>query len=279
MKRLCSAGIALAFSLVAASGAFAQLSGSFTFGGSTTVAPFVYAAIEQFQKDNTGVKISYEGTGSGAGLTSLAAGQYSLAGSSAELSADQLKTLVPTTVALDGLTPVVNKSVKLSNISKANLAAIFTGKITNWKELGGADSKIVVVNRDESSGTYKAFWEIVCQKDYGKAIAYTKDAIVAKENGEVAAKVASTPGSIGYVGMAFAEEVIKAGGRSLMVDGVKDTIANVVAKKWPISRSLYLVTKGAPVAGSVEKAFIDFILSAKGQAIVKSTDFIPLPKN
>jgi len=247
MKKLMSAALALA---LATTGAFAQLSGTYTFGGSTTVAPIAYAAIEQFQKDNAGVKVSYEATGSGAGLTALAAGQISLAGSSADLSADQLKTLVPTVIALDGLTPVINKNVKLSNISKANLAAVFTGKITNWKDLGGADMKIVVVNRDESSGTYKSFWEIVCQGAYGKTVAYTKDAIVAKENGEVAAKVASTPGSIGYVGMAFAEEVIKAGGRSLMVDGVKDTIPNVVAKKWPISRSLYLVTKGAPADGS-----------------------------
>jgi phosphate transport system substrate-binding protein len=274
MKRLLTAALAIAL----ATSAFAQLSGNYTFGGSTTVAPIAYAAIEQFQKDNPGVKISYEATGSGAGLTALAAGQVSLAGSSADLSADQLKALVPTVIALDGLTPVINKTVKLSNISKANLAAVFAGKITNWKDLGGQDMKIIVVNRDESSGTYKSFWEIVCQGYYGKGIAYTKDALVAKENGEVAAKVASTPGSVGYVGMAFAEEVIKKGGRSLMVDGVKDTIPNVIAKKWPISRQLYLVTKGEPVDGSVEKAFIDFILSAKGQAIVKSTDFIPLPK-
>jgi phosphate transport system substrate-binding protein len=274
MKRLLTAALAITL----AASAFAQLSGNYTFGGSTTVAPIAYAAIEQFQKDNPGVKISYEAVGSGAGLKALAADQVSLAGSSADLSADQLKTLVPTVVALDGLTPVINKTVKLSNISKANLAAVFAGKITNWKDLGGQDMKIVVVNRDESSGTYASFWEIVCQGPYGKKVAYTKDAIVAKENGEVAAKVASTPGSVGYVGMAFAEEVIKKGGRSLMVDGVKDTIPNVIAKKWPISRQLYLVTKGESVEGSVEKAFIDFVLSAKGQAIVKSTDFIPLPK-
>jgi phosphate transport system substrate-binding protein len=275
MKRFLTAALALALT----ASAFAQLSGTYTFGGSTTVSPIAYAAIEQFQKDNPDVKISYESTGSGAGLTALAAGQISMAGSSADLSADQLKTLVPTIIGLDGLTPVVNKNVKLSNINKANLAAVFTGKITNWKDLGGQDMKIVVVNRDESSGTYKSFWEIVCQGPYGKTIAYTKDAIVTKENGEVAAKVASTPGSIGYVGLAFVEEVVKKGGRSLMVDGVKDTIPNVIAKKWPISRQLYLVTKGPAADGSVEKAFIDFVLSAKGQAIVKSTDYIPLPKN
>jgi len=275
MKKIMITALALAVAV----SAFAQLKGTYTFAGSTTVAPIAYAAIEQFQKENPGVKISYEGTGSSAGLKALDAGQITLAGSSAELSAEQLKTLVPTVIALDGLTPVVNKNVKLSNISLENLAAIFAGKITNWKDVGGQDMKIVVVNRDESSGTYIAFWEIVCQKIYGKTIAYTKDAIVAKENGEVAAKVAATPGAIGYVGMAFAEEVIKAGGRSLLVNGVKDTIPNVLNKTWPISRKLYLVTKGTPAAGSVEKAFIDFVLSPKGQAIVKSADFIPLPKN
>jgi len=275
MKRL----IALAFALAIATGAFAQLSGTYTWGGSTTVAPFVYAAIEQFQKDNPGVKISYEATGSGAGLKALLAGQISLSGSSAEWSDADLQGAKPVVVALDGMSVVVNKNVKISNITIDNLAKIFTGKITNWKDLGGADMKIAVVNRDEASGTYASFWELVCQKSYGKKIAYTKDAIVTKENGEVAAKVASTPGSIGYVGMAFAEQVEKAGGRRLMINGIKDTIPNVVSKKYPLSRSLFLITKTAPAEGSAEKAFIDFMLSDKGQAIVKSTDFIPVPKN
>ena len=264
----------------AALGAFAQVSGTYTFSGSTTVAPIAYAAIEQFQKENPGVKISYEAVGSGAGLKTLAAGQASLAGCSAELSAEQLAAgLKPVVIALDGLSVVINKSIKLSNLTAANLAKIYHGDITNWKDVGGPDKKIVVVNRDESSGTYVAFWEIVCQKSFGKAIAFTKDALVAKENGEVAAKVASTPSSIGYVGMAFAGEVVKAGGRKLMIDGVTDTVANVVAKKYPLSRKLYLVTKGDAPAGSAEKAFIDFVLSPKGQAIVKSVDYIPVPKN
>ena len=270
----------LVLALAALSSAFAQFSGSYTFSGSTTVAPIAFAAIEQFQKANPGVKISYEAVGSGAGLKALAAGTASLAGSSAELSKEQLDSgLKPVTIALDGLSVVVNKNIKLSNITTDNLAKIYHGDIANWKDVGGPDLPIVVVNRDESSGTYVSFWEIVCQKPFGKAIAYTKNAIVAKENGEVAAKVASTPGSIGYVGMAFVEEVTKAGGRSLMVNGVAGTVANVVAKKYPLSRGLYLVTKGDAAAGSVEKAFIDYVLSPKGQAIVKSVDFIPVPKN
>ena len=274
MKRLFSIALAAAI----ATGAFAQLSGTYTFGGSTTVAPIAYAAIEQFQKDNPGLKISYEATGSGAGLKALLAGEISLSGSSAEWSASDLQDAKATVIALDGMSVVVNKNVKLSNIVIANLAKVYHGDITNWKDLGGQDMKIVVVNRDEASGTYASFWELVCQASFGKKVAYTKDAIVTKENGEVAAKVASTPGSIGYVGMAFADQVEKAGGRRLLVNGVKDTVPNVVSKKYPLARSLFILTKGDPAQGSVEKAFIDFILSDKGQAIVKSTDFIPLPK-
>jgi phosphate transport system substrate-binding protein len=274
--------LVLCLALLAVAGTFAQsapqLSGSFTWGGSTTVGPIAQQAIEQFMKDKPGVKASYELTGSGAGVKALLAGQYSLAGSSAELNADQTGAgAVATPIAMDGISVVVNKNVKLANISKANLAKIFHGEITNWKDVGGPDMKIVVVNRDEASGTYGSFIDIFLKPFY-KSDYFTKDAIVTKENGEVAAKVTATPGAIGYVGIAFADQVLKAGGRELMVDGVAPTVANVIAKKYPGSRYLYLVTKGHPVAGSVEKAFIDFLLSPKGQAIVKSADFIPLPK-
>jgi phosphate transport system substrate-binding protein len=277
MKKILFALLAIS---MAVTGAFAQLSGTFTWGGSTTVSPIAYAAIEQFQKDNPGVKITYEATGSGAGITSLLKDQYTLAGSSSELSQAQKDSgAFATAIGMDGLSVVVNKNVKLSNITKANLAKVYHGDITNWKELGGTDAKIVVVNRDEASGTYVSFYDIFLKASFAKITeAYTKDAIVTKESGEVAAKVTSTPNAIGYIGMAFADQVVSAGGRELMVDGVAPTVPNVVAKKYGGSRFLYLVTKGEPKAGSVEKAFIDFILSPKGQAIVKSTDYIPLPK-
>jgi phosphate transport system substrate-binding protein len=278
MKKIIAACIAVALSVGAFAQGAAQLSGSYTWGGSTTVGPIAQQAIEQFMKDNPGVKLSYELTGSGAGVKSLLAGQYSLAGSSAELNADQLAAgAVATPIAMDGISIVVNKGVKLANITKANLAKIFHGEITNWKDVGGPDMKIVVVNRDEASGTYGSFIDIFLKPFY-KGDYFTNNAIVTKENGEVAAKVTATPGAIGYVGIAFADQVIKAGGRELMVDGVAPTVANVISKKYPGSRYLYLVTKGQPVAGTAEKAFIDFVLSPKGQAIVKAADFIPLPK-
>jgi phosphate transport system substrate-binding protein len=277
MKRLSTVVFAVALSLALSSGAFAQLSGTFTWGGSTTVAPIAYAAIEQFQKDNPSVKISYEATGSGAGLTSLLKGDYTLCGSSAVVSEDQKSHgALPTAIAYDGISIVVNKDVKISNVTMENLAKVYAGQITNWKDLGGQDLQIVVVNRDEASGTYGSFNDLVLKPF---KLSYTKNVIVTKENGEVAAKVSSTPGSIGYVGLAFADQVEKAGGHRLMVGGIKDTVANVLSFKYPLSRQLYLVTMGKPKDGSVEKAFVEFILSDKGQAIVKSTDYIPLPKN
>ena len=275
MKKIAIALIAL----MAATGAFAQYSGSYTFGGSTTVAPIVYPAIEQFQKAHPGVKISYEAVGSGAGLKGLLSGQFTLSGSSADYDAEKLQGAVATRIALDGLSVIINKKdTGIKNISMEDLARIYHGDITNWKQVGGKDKPIVVVNRDESSGTYASFWEIVCQKYFGKAVAYTKNAIVTKENGEVAIKVLSTPGAIGYVGMAFAQEVIKAGGVELSIDKVMPTTPNVVSGKYPLARPLFLITRSAPVAGSLERAFIDYVLSPEGQAIVKSADYIQLPR-
>jgi phosphate transport system substrate-binding protein len=251
-----------------------KLSGTFTFGGSTTVQPIANVAIEQFAKANAGVKISYEGVGSGAGLKQLGEGTLSLAGSSRDLKQSELDAgLVPVVIARDAIIAVVNKDISVANLTKAQLAGIYSGTITNWKDVGGKDEKIVVVNRDETSGTYGAFKEMVL--DPGK-LAYTKDAIVAKENGEVAAKVASTPGAIGYVGLGFVEEITKAGGKALSIDGIEASVETTLSNKYPISRNLYLATKGAAKDGSVEKAFIDYILSARGKVIVKEAGFVPL---
>jgi phosphate transport system substrate-binding protein len=278
MKRIIGSVALLAITAIAVA-AGSSLTGKYTFGGSTTVAPIAYAAIEAFQKENPAVSITYESVGSSTGIKQLLAGTYSLAGSSRDLKPEEIAAgAKEIAIGLDGLAVVVNKSITIANLTIAQLGKIYTGSISNWKEVGGPNVPIVVVNRDETSGTFGAFWEIVCEKTYGKTPAYRKDALVARENGEVAAKVASTPGAIGYIGMAFVDEVTKAGGKELYIDGVAPTVANVVSKKYPISRFIYLVTKGEPQAGTVEKAFVDYVLSAKGQAIVKASGYIQLPK-
>jgi len=248
-----------------ASSSTSKLSGTFTFGGSTTVQPIANPAIEQFVKANPNVKITYEGLGSSTGLKQLGEGTVSLAGSSRDLKQTELDSgLVPVVICRDALSVVVNKD---------QLVGIYSGTITNWKEVGGMDETINVVNRDETSGTYGSFKEIVLDPKKAK---YTQNAIVAKENGEVAAKVASTPGAIGYVGLGFVEEITKAGGKVLSIDGVTASVATVLDGSYGLSRSLYVATKGAAVEGSVEKAFIDYLLSARGKIIVKEAGFVPL---
>lgn len=258
----------------AGSASASKYSGTYTFGGSTTVQPIANVAIEQFTKANPGVKISYEGVGSGTGIKQLGEGTLSLAGSSRELKQAELDLgLVPVVIARDSITPVVNKDCTVANLTKDQLAGIYAGTITNWKDVGGKDEVIVVVNRDETSGTFSSFKELVLDPS---KLSFTKNAIVAKENGEVAAKVASTPGAIGYVGLGYVEEVTKSGGKALSVNGVLASVESTLDKSYPISRDLFMVTKGAAKAGSVEKAFIDYVLSARGKIIVKEAGFVPL---
>ncbi len=250
------------------------LSGTYTFGGSTTVQPIANAAIEQFQKANPNVKISYEGLGSSTGLKQLLAKTVTLAGSSRDLKKAELDGgAVPVVIARDALAVVVNKDIPVANLSKDQVAGIFSGSIVNWKEVGGPDEVITVVVRDETSGTWGSFKEIILDP---KKVEYTKNAIVSKENGEVAAKVATTPGAIGYVGLGFVEEITKAGGKALSLDGVLPSVATARDGTYPASRNLYMATFGAAVEGSVEKAFIDYILSPRGAVIVKEAGFVPL---
>ena len=245
----------------------------YTFGGSTTVAPIANAAIAAFTASRSDVKISYEGLGSSTGLKQLSQGTITLAGSSRELKDSELQSLLkPIVIALDGLSVAVNSSVAIANLSREQLAGIFSGEITNWKEVGGKDASIEVIVRDETSGTYASFKEIVLDP-YKKS--YKTQSIVARENGELAAKIASTPNAIGYIGMAFNHIVSEAGGHVLTIDGVEPTSQNVIDGSYPISRSLYIVSKGE-LSESVELDFVNFLLSAKGQSIVAENEFIPV---
>jgi len=244
----------------------------YTFGGSSTVAPIIESAIPAFMAEHKGVVLTYETLGSSVGIKQLQEGTLSLAGSSRELKDSEIQAgLMPVTIALDGLSVAVNKDVGISNLSMAELASIFSGELTNWKEVGGLDEAVRLVVRDETSGTYGSFKEIVLDKAKKSP---SKNAIVAKENGEVATKIASTPGAIGYIGMAFGKIITQAGGRVLTIDGVSPEASQVKSGKYPISRNLYMVSKGK--AEGVEQTFIGFLLSPKGQAIVEESGFIAL---
>jgi len=276
---LCAAGLAFATG-TGESGA-AGFKGNWNFGGSTTVDPIARSAIETFAKKYPAAKISYDAQGSGPGITGVASGVYSLAGSSRDLTPEEKsKGLVENPIALDGLAIIVNGDVGIADLARRQIADIFNGSLTNWKQVGGPDRPIVVVTRDESSGTRVAFGDLVLLKEYGKTdpkSTIMQDAVTVTSNGDMVTKVGGTPFSVGYCGEGFLDQAKSAGATPISVNKVLESTANVLNKSYPISRSLYFISKGEVKAGTLEKAFLEFVLSPEGQAIVKQEGFIPLP--
>lgn len=244
-------------------------SGDYAFGGSTTVDPIITAAIEEWKDIHPDVHISYEGVGSSNGIKGIISGQYSLGAASREPKDKEVAEGVKAVhVALDAIAAVVNKSsVTISNLSIEELAKIYAGEIKNWSEVGGPDAGIVVFNRDEASGTYETFEKKVLG-DYE----FASDHGVVTSNGDMAAKVGDTPYAVGYVGLGFVKEP---GLKALTLEGVMPSVDNVYNKSYAVQRYLNVVHVGE--LGEVEQAFVDYILSEDGQAIVEELDFIPLP--
>jgi len=256
-----------------AAGSDATFSGNYAFGGSTTVEPIVRAAAEAFTEMYPDVKISYDAPGSSAGVKGALAGTYSIGAASRALSSSEKEAgAVPTPIAKDGVAVVVNKgSVTLDNLSIDDVIAIYAGDVTNWKEVGGPDATIVVFNRDEASGTRSCFDDATV-KTVKKG--FTETAAIVTSNGDMVAKVGSTPYSIGYCGLGYLGK--DAGTKPVSVNDVAPSEKNVLNGSYAIARELILITKGKVPAGSLEEAFINYILSDEGQAIVQEEKFIPL---
>ena len=253
-------------------------SGSYAFGGSTTVLPIAEVAIEEFMDLHPGVELTYEGQGSSVGVQGVIDGVYSLGGASRELK-DKEKSAgaMATPIALDGIAVVVNGGVPVDNLSIDQVAKIFTGEIRNWSGVGGPDKAIVVVNRDEASGTRAAFLELCLEEALGDDVKFILDAITVESNGDMVTKVGATPDAIGYCGFGYIDRARNAGAKEISVDGSDPTVDNVLSGSFPISRKLNIVHKGTLKEGSLEKAFVDFLLSADGQDIVEDEGFIALP--
>jgi len=247
-------------------------SGDYAFGGSTTVEPVALAAIEVFMEKYPDVNISYDSQGSSVGVKGAISGTYSLGGASRELKDSEAEQGAKSIhVGLDGVAVIANKdTVNVSNLSFDEVGLIFAGQITNWKEVGGPDQPIAVFNRDEASGTRDCFKMTV--KPHGGDFVDT--AAIVTSNGDMVSKVGSTPYSIGYCGFGYLAK--DPGIKPVSVNGVDPEEANVVNESYKISRYLNLVYTGELAEGTLEKAFVDFLLSDDGQAIVAEEKFIPL---
>ncbi|MGX7201832.1 phosphate ABC transporter substrate-binding protein [Enterococcus plantarum] len=236
--------------------------------GSTALQPLVDAAKEQFVSEHANYTISVQGGGSGTGLSQVADGAVTIGNSDVfaeEKSGVDASKLVDHRVAVVGMGPVVNKDVGVKNISKQELIDIFSGKTKNWKDLGGKDQEIAVINRPSGSGTRATFekWGL----DGAKAVQSQEQ----DSSGTVRQIVSQTPGAISYLAFSYMDESTEA----LSIDNVKPTEENVADNSWKIWSYEHMYTKGQP--DEDVKAFLDFMLTDDVQeGVVKELGYLPM---
>jgi phosphate transport system substrate-binding protein len=244
------------------------LSGELTIAGSTTVLPINQECARLLMDANPDLRISVSGGGSGHGVKSVGAGEIDIGAVSRDVKSSELELypdLKPVAIGKDSVAVVVHPSNAVSDLTLEQVAQIFSGEITNWKDVGGADAAIRVITREEGSGTRETF-ETYVMTPFELDIAAR--ASVKSSNGEVRATVSSDDRSVGYLSLGYVDASLKA----LLIGGIEATVENVVAGDYPIQRSLYLITKGDP--DELEQAFLGFVLSSEGQAVVEDMGYI-----
>ena len=254
--------------------------------GSDTMVNLGQAWAEKYMENNPGDFIAVTGGGSGTGLSSLISASCDIAMSSRNIKDKEIalankKGVNPNEIiaALDGLAVVVNPSNPVSKLTIDQLAGIFTGRISSWKEFGGKDQKIVLLSREVNSGTHVYFKENILRKnDPNSKEEFAPGALMLSSSQAIADEVAGNSSAIGYYGMGYisAKQKPVAIAKDEKSEYVEPTIENVVNNKYPISRPLFLYTNGAPQ--DRVKKFVDFALSKEGQDIVLATDFVPISR-
>lgn len=289
LKKVQAAGLFLALTLLGACGGNegkkentegdkAGAAVTLTVKGSDTVLPLAQQQAEKYMQQHQDAAITIVGGGTGVGLSALEEGTTDLAMASRNLKTEEKlkfkgakKDIKEALIAYDALSVVVNPKNPVKQLTREQLEAIFTGKITNWKEVGGADLKIVAYSRETSSGTYEFFKEEVLNKKN-----YASNILMMPATGSIVQSVGQTEGAIGYIGLAYETNDVKAlavsydQGKTFVMPGV-DAAKD---KTYPISRPLYFFYD-ATSEGKV-KPFVDFVMSAEGQKIVLATGYVPL---
>lgn len=270
-----SFGKALATAVLTLAVASPAMAGQLIINGSTTVLPVMQKAGESFMAAHPDIKLNISGGGSGNGIKALLEGQCQIAMSSRDMKDNEIKAAeakgihpVRTAIAVDAIVPIVNPSNSVKSITNAQLRDIYSGKITNWKELGGKDAKIVVISRDSSSGTFECWNELIMGKER-----VMPAALMQASNGAVVQTVSKNPSAIGYIGLGYLNNSV----HGLSVDSKQPTAENARTKTWPIARKLYIYTNGNP-EGDIRK-LADYLLDGtKGQKDVAAVGYIPLGK-
>lgn len=244
----------------------AELSGSISLSGSTSMEKYANALSESFMELHPDVTVAVEFTGSSAGVESVLSGKCDIGNSSRDLKDDEIaKGAVENIVAIDGIAVAVDKSNTVTDLTKEQLAGIYTGEIRNWSELGGASMPIVVVGREAGSGTRGAFEEILKVEDQ---CAYANEL---DSTGAVMAKVASTPGAIGYISLDAVDDSVIA----VKLDGVEPTAENIKSGDYFMSRPFVMATNGEiSEQNELVQALFEYIYSAEGQQVAANVGLI-----
>lgn len=284
MKNLLKKTSIMALTLVVGMGLFAgcgsdkkadkgtaavKVEGKVSASGSTALLPLLKVGQEEFYKKHDKVTINLSGGGSFTGQKQAADGSVDIGNSDVPLAADlKDKGMVETKLVGIPFVFITNKDVTVDNLSAQQYIDIMTGKVKNWKEVGGKDQQITLIHRSKSSGSRATIAQVVL-----KGANFTDNAVIQDSNGAVRSAIATTPGAIGYVDAAYVDDTVK----SLSYDGVKYSIAAVIDGKYPVYTFGRMFTKGEP-KGAV-KAFIDYVTSAEFQnANAEKKGFVPVTK-
>ena len=293
MKKLISAALAASFACVAFAGcgssaasssaapasaapaasapaataapAATELSGKVTTGGSTSMEKVIGALQESFMEQNSGVDVTYDPTGSGAGITGAQEGSLDIGLSSRALK-DGETGVSATVIALDGIGIIVNNANTVEDLTTDQIAAIATGEVTNWKEVGGPDAEIVMIGREAGSGTRDGFESILKVSDQCK---YAQELTA---TGAVIAAVQANENAIGYASLAALDDSVKA----LKVNGIACTEETVKDGSYTVQRPFVFVTKDGAQQTPAVKAFIDFATSADAASLISNAGAVPV---
>ncbi|MBN2487459.1 MAG: PstS family phosphate ABC transporter substrate-binding protein [Methanosarcinaceae archaeon] len=244
--------------------------------GSDTVLPLAQAESETFMMANTDKSVTVIGGGSGVGIAALIDGEVDIAMASREMKPSEIENArsngidpVEHTVCWDGIAVAVNPENTVSTLTLSQVRGIYNGSITNWEEVGGTDLKIVAISRDSSSGTYEYFKENVLEGEE-----YRPDALIQSATGAIVLEVSQNKNAVGYIGIAYLDESVKA--ISLNSDGtyVLPSAETVKTGAYPLARPLYFYTNGEPTG--LAKTFLDYVLGPDGQGIVSEIGYIPV---
>ena len=245
-----------------------KVSGTVATDGSTSMEKVIGYLSEAYMEENSDVKITYNPTGSGSGIQAVQDGRCDIGLSSRNLKDEEAKDLEGTVVAIDGIAIIVNPENPIADLTIEQIASLYKGEITNWKEIGGNDAPVVLIGREAASGTRDGFESITDTED---ACKYTQELT---STGDVVQTVASNPNAIGYASLASVKDTVKA----IDVEGVTPTTKTIQNGKYKVQRNFVFVTKKDKELTGAAKAFFDFATSEQADKLITEAGAVPVAR-